>query len=105
MAIRKAKRGDLHAMAEVAAAAFMDEELFGDLMHPHRREYPEDFKRYFENKFLGQWYDRKSHFLVGLDKVSAKVIAFAVWERESVPADASASWSGFLNIGNDSRKK
>ena len=94
MAIRKATRGDLRAMAEVAAAAFMDEELLGVLMHPHRKEYPEDFIGFFERKFFSHWYDPRYHFLVALDKVSGKVVAVAQWERQGV----AVSWrdsSGF----------
>ena len=95
MTIRKALRSDLRAMAEVSAAAFMDEELFGELMHPHRKEYPEDFILYFERKFLSHWYDPRHHFVVGLDKVSGRVVAAAEWERQG----ASLSWGNSLDFG------
>lgn len=89
-------------MAEAAAAAFMDEELFGVLMHPHRKEYPEDFVLYFERKFLSHWYDSNHHFLVGLDRVSGKVIAVAEWERQGTTPIDSSSWSSYLDSGKGS---
>ena len=82
MAIRKATLGDVRAMAEAAAAAFMEEELFGKLMHPHRKEYPEDFVHYFEGKFVKHWDDPNHHFLVGLEKETGRVVAVADWERQ-----------------------
>jgi hypothetical protein len=32
---------DLSRMTDFAARAFMDDETFGDFMHPHRHEFPE----------------------------------------------------------------
>ncbi|KFY43565.1 hypothetical protein V494_01917 [Pseudogymnoascus sp. VKM F-4513 (FW-928)] len=98
MAIRKAKRSDLRAMAELSAAAFMDEELKGVLMHPHRKEYPEDFILHFEWRLLSYWYDPNRHFLVGVDELSGKVVALAVWERQGASSAAgSSSWGDYLN--------
>ncbi|KAG0648571.1 hypothetical protein D0Z07_5144 [Hyphodiscus hymeniophilus] len=99
MTIRKAVRGDLRAMAEVSAAAFMGEELFGELMHPRRKEYPEDFIVFFERKYLSHWYDPRHHFLVGLDGVSGRVVAVAEWDRQG----ASTSWSDKMDFGVTSR--
>lgn len=86
-------------MAEVAAAAFMNEELFGELMHPHRKEYPEDFILFFERKFWSHWYDPNHHFLVGLDKVTGKVVAVAEWNRQGSSTATSTSWSNSLDLG------
>lgn len=88
-------------MAEVSAAAFMNEELHGELMHPYRKEYPEDFILFFERKLLSHWYDPKHHFLVGLDKLSGKVIAVAMWERQGASTDSFTSWSNYLNYSKE----
>ena len=98
MTIRKAARSDLRAMAEVSAAAFKDEELFGELMNPHRNEYPEDFVLFFEKKFLSHWYDPNHHFLVGLDKASEKIVAVAEWDRQGA---SSVSSRNSLDLGKD----
>jgi hypothetical protein len=99
--MRKARQSDLRAMAEVAAAVFVDEELFGELMHPHGKQYPEGFILFFERKFFSHWYDSNRHFLVGLDKVSGRVIAAADWERQGVSIVGSTSWSNYLGSGKD----
>ena len=83
-------------MAEAAAAAFMDEELYGVLMHPHRKEYPEDYALAFERMLLTAWYSANRKFLVGLDKTSGNVVAFAEWERQGISA-TSTSWKIVMN--------
>jgi len=82
MAIRKARRGDLRAMAEVLAAAFFNEELFGELMHPHRHEYPEDFVNFFERRIWSHWFEYQRTILVSEDPESGKVVGVADWERQ-----------------------
>lgn len=98
MAIRKATHDDVRVMAEVAAAAWADEELYGRLMHPHRKTYPEDFVKFFERKILRGWYMPNRHFVVGVDPRSQKVVAFAAWERQvDLPAN-STSWIPHLDF-------
>lgn len=85
-------------MAEVAAAAFVDEELWGVLMHPLRKEYPEDFVSFFQTKFLRQWFDSRREVLVGLDGPMGKVVAYAIWERQGV-AETATGWANYLSSG------
>ncbi|OAQ80712.1 GNAT family acetyltransferase [Purpureocillium lilacinum] len=104
-AIRKARRSDIRAMAESAAAAFMDEELWGKVMHPHRKEYPGDFVLGFERKILRNWHHPRRRFLVGLDRHSGKVVGFAEWERQGILDDPVApSWVQYLDIGQAMNK-
>lgn len=105
MAIRKAKYGDIRAMAEVAAAAWIDEELYGHLMHPYRDTYPEDFVKYFERKISKDWYMPNRHFLVGLDPDSGKVAAIASWDRQVDLAENSSSWTQHLDVGKGYMKE
>ncbi|KAG8407487.1 hypothetical protein J3459_017606 [Metarhizium acridum] len=97
MTIREAKYSDVREMAQAAAAAFKDEELFGELMHPRRKEYPHDFVTYFERRFLRHWSDPNCHLVAGLDETTGKVIACAQWEKQGVKP---ASWSDSLSIGS-----
>jgi hypothetical protein len=89
MAIRKARRGDLRAIAEIQAAAFLNEELFGQLMHPRRHEYPEDFIKYFERRVWGHWFDTHRTIIVSEDPTSGKVVGVADWERQGKNAATS----------------
>ena len=45
--IREATLADVPQMAEVFAAGFIDDDVFGRFMHPKRHEYPEDWLRYW----------------------------------------------------------
>jgi hypothetical protein len=82
MPIREAELGDIRAIAELTAAAFIDEELFGELMHPHRHEHPEDFVAFFERRTWTHWFEHKRAILVSLDPESGKVVGAADWERQ-----------------------
>jgi len=81
MAIRKALSSDHRAMAEIAAKAFVDEDLFGRFMYPFRREYPEDYILMWEWKIWTKFNDYAREYLVSTDEESGKVVAWAVWER------------------------
>ncbi|KAE9375094.1 putative GNAT family acetyltransferase [Stipitochalara longipes BDJ] len=81
MPIRPANYGDLRPAAEVAAAAFIEDSLFGELMHPHRHQYPEDFIRFWEQEFRVKWLQPKYSFLVAISD-GGKVVGLAIWERE-----------------------
>jgi GNAT superfamily N-acetyltransferase len=82
MTIREARYSDLRPAAEVAATAFVEDELFGKLMHPHRREYPQDFVRFFEEYLRIQWFDHTFVILVAIDPPSGKIVGVGKWERQ-----------------------
>lgn len=82
MTIRDAKISDIRAMAEVSASAFGDEELFGQVMMPFHKEFPEDYITFFEHKIRSHWYDYNRRFIVGCDKESGKILGVAMWERQ-----------------------
>lgn len=82
MPIREAELRDIRAIAELTAAAFIDEELFGELMHPHRHEHPEHFVAFFERRTRTHWFEHKRAILVSLDPESGKVVGAADWERQ-----------------------
>jgi hypothetical protein len=81
MPIRQANYSDLRPAAEVAAAAFLEDELFGELMHPYRHQYPEDFIHAWQQDFRAKWLQRAYVFLVAVDD-NGKVVGLATWERE-----------------------
>jgi hypothetical protein len=81
MPSRPANYSDLLPAAEVAAAAFVEDELFGVLLHPHRCEYWEDFVRYFEHDFRVKWLQRRYVILVAMNE-DGKVVGVAKWERQ-----------------------
>jgi GNAT superfamily N-acetyltransferase len=46
--VRLATLADASAMAAVFAAGFIDDDVFGRFMHPHRHTYPADWLQYWE---------------------------------------------------------
>ena len=56
--------------------------VFGELMHPHRREYPDDFVKYWERKIWNHWFDYQRTILVSIDEPSCKVVGMADWQRQ-----------------------
>lgn len=68
-------------MALVATSAFANDELFANLLHPHRHEHPLDFTLFFERRFQRHWMDPARQFMVGVDE-SRRVVGLAEWERQ-----------------------
>ena len=83
MTIRKAQPHDAHAMASVAAAAYIDDSLFGEFMHPHLHDYPSDWAFGWERRFRASIADSLKECLVAIDDTSGKVVGVAEWERWS----------------------
>ncbi len=82
MMLREVQKGEFRAVGEVFAAAFFDEEMFGDMIHPHRREYPQDFVRFFQYREWNNSFSRKHRLVVATDTNSGKIVGVADWERQ-----------------------
>jgi GNAT superfamily N-acetyltransferase len=54
-------------MAQVLSRAFWDDVLFGDLIHPHREQYPDDSDLYWLRRIQVNWWDWSHVFLVTTD--------------------------------------
>jgi len=82
--IRLALFSEQRELARVYTAAFWDDILFGDLIHPHRKEFPEDNQLYWLRRIQVYWWDYTHHFIVStaVDKQGDEVIAgVAHWSR------------------------
>ncbi|KAL8815942.1 MAG: hypothetical protein Q9223_004977 [Gallowayella weberi] len=63
MPLRTARHHDLFTIAVIYAAAFWDERVIGELMHPHRQTFPQDYLRYWQQQ-VAEWYWSYSHQIV-----------------------------------------
>ncbi|KAL8991968.1 MAG: hypothetical protein Q9169_007488 [Polycauliona sp. 2 TL-2023] len=63
MPLRLAQRRDLPTIASIYAAAFWNEEVQGQLMHPYRQEHPQDFLRFWTHK-VEEWYWSYRHQMI-----------------------------------------
>lgn len=48
LSIREATLADMPGMAEVTAAGCMEDDVFGNFMHPRRKEFPDDWRHFWQ---------------------------------------------------------
>ncbi|KAI4673532.1 uncharacterized protein J4E88_008587 [Alternaria novae-zelandiae] len=77
--LRPARFSDLSSIATVWAAAFFDDEIIGELMHPHRKDYPDDVYWFLLRGIRERFWDWRHRFLVVTD--DEKVVGAADWRR------------------------
>ncbi|GAB7352978.1 hypothetical protein MBLNU459_g3545t1 [Dothideomycetes sp. NU459] len=96
MPIRQATYGDLLPAAQVAAAAFFEEDLFGPVMHPYRHQYPADVSLWFLRQLRKDFFHARAVLLVSHPASSPNTITgLSVWIRKGPggePLDARQSW-------------
>lgn len=87
--IREACYSDIPQMAAVLAQAFWDGGLFGEVMHPHREDFPGDVEIFWQRKLRVDIWDYRSKFLVATEKDDSSsggggkevVVGVAEWQR------------------------
>lgn len=57
MPVRLARLSDLDAAARIFAAGFHEEEVLGQLLHPYREQYPDDFVQYWKWSCRKRYWD------------------------------------------------
>lgn len=70
---------DLYAIATVWTAAFFDDEIIGEIMHPHRKDYPDDVYWFLLRGIRERFWDWRHQFIVVTD--NGKVVGAADWRR------------------------
>jgi hypothetical protein len=82
--LRDARYNELPEIANVMAKAFWEDNLFGDLIHPHRDMYPNDVDLYWLRRARVNFWDYRWRWLVAVskDKSGGETIAgIAQWAR------------------------
>ncbi|KAH8202352.1 hypothetical protein TruAng_003524 [Truncatella angustata] len=83
--LRDARYGELPEIARVMNLAFSNDNLFGELIHPHRKEHPNDADLYWLRRARINFWDYRWKWLVAVDKspdTGEVVIAgIAQWAR------------------------
>lgn len=87
MPLRPAKFSEHTALAEICSAAFFEEHLFGQTMHPNRHEHPEGLALYFHSFIRELWVDWRTKIIaaVAKDKMhdgKEKLVGVAIWQRQ-----------------------
>ena len=63
--------------------------MLGDLLHPHRKEYPEDFLSYFRRRFLKKIGNAASHHVVSIEVKDGQetITGYVEWVRRHAGDD------------------
>ena len=90
--VRFARFADLQSIARVMGDAFFDVDLFGDIIHPHRKQYPKDVELYWLRRAYVNFWNYRWRWLVAVDADAATgkevVVGVAQWERMGTGGDA-----------------
>ncbi|KAK6081146.1 acetyltransferase [Seiridium cupressi] len=99
---REARYSDILAIARANASSFFDDSLFGDLIHPRRKEYPDDvYLFYLRSLRIGFW-DYRTKWLVAVaEDANGKetIVGFAKWLRVGSGGQSmDCPWSRFKRL-------
>lgn len=86
MTLRAAEYEDLDVASGIFADAFWHESVFGELIHPKRAQYPQDYRRYWRQR-VSEWYWDPRHQLV-----VSYVVKSALNSREEEILTGVADW-------------
>ncbi|EOA88656.1 uncharacterized protein SETTUDRAFT_107072 [Exserohilum turcica Et28A] len=93
MYLRRAQPSDEPAIASIFTRAFLDEDLFGRVMHPHRKQYPNDMQLFWHEWLRHDWQSPRSRVLVVWRRPSEasteeQILGAALWQRQGDDAGA-----------------
>ncbi|KAI7184949.1 hypothetical protein D0869_13580 [Hortaea werneckii] len=112
MVIRPAQRSDLTPAAKVCAKAFFDTELFGEVIHPYRHQYPDDMHLYWLQTFR-RGLNRKDNYILVASvsepgESQPRIVGVAQWIRRRARAgsqDQSSSKSSEQNKAEEEQEE
>lgn len=83
LTLRQAKISDLPAIARCWYHAFFDDEVIGEIMHPHRQLYPEDVYWFLLRGIRERFWEWRHHFIVVTvqNEGKEKMVGAADWRR------------------------
>ncbi|KAL6856419.1 acyl-CoA N-acyltransferase [Trichoderma novae-zelandiae] len=93
--LRNARYSELPEIAHVMAQAFWDDNLFGDLIHPHRKEYPDDVDLYWLRRARVSFWNNRWRFIVAVDRDETGheiIVGIAQWARLGEGGEGLEGW-------------
>ncbi|KAF1837628.1 hypothetical protein BDW02DRAFT_518382 [Decorospora gaudefroyi] len=79
--LRKAQLWDINAITRIWHKAFFDDEIIGDIMHPHRHQYPEGVYWFLLQGVRERFWDWRHQFVVAVDQDNETIVGAADWRR------------------------
>lgn len=96
--IREATKADMPRIVKMTADAFLEENIFGQLMHPYRYEHRDDYEFYFLCRQRANWWDYNHTLLVATvqevidGKEQEYIVGVGEWEKQGNQAWAIPWW-------------
>ncbi|KAL1849823.1 hypothetical protein Plec18167_008415 [Paecilomyces lecythidis] len=95
--IRRAKLKDSQLLGSILAASFIDDDVFGEYLFPHRHDHPDDYRLQFARMMRSSMYKRNHRVRVAVDSASSRVIGVASWEKQGTRPSKSTTDGGARN--------
>lgn len=94
--LRLATFSDLPSIARCWYHAFFDDEIIGEMMHPHRKEYPEDVYYFLLRGIRERFWDWRHQFIVVTlqNDGEERVAGAADWRRVGEGGKSMELWWG-----------
>lgn len=106
--LREPSYSELPQIAALLRQAFWDDAIFGDLMHPHRAQYPQDYERWFLQRLRASFWNARSWMLIAftengaggdIPNEQADIVGFAQWTRVGPGARKALSGAKGFHVG------
>jgi hypothetical protein len=78
--LRSAHISDLASIARIWTSAFFDDEIIGQIMHPHRNQFPDDVYWFLLRGIRERFWDWRHRFIV-VTTDDGCVVGAADWRR------------------------
>jgi hypothetical protein len=83
--LREARYSELPVIAHLVARAFWNDNLFGDLIHPNRDQYPDDHDLYYLRRYRVTFWNYRWKWLVAVETDNTEgtevIVGAAQWVR------------------------
>jgi hypothetical protein len=92
--LRAACFTDLRSIAQIWTSAFFDDEVIGQIMHPHRKQYPDDVYYFLLRGIQERFWDWRHQFIVvtTYDGAKEKIVGAADWRRLGKGGERMELW-------------
>ncbi|KAF1912972.1 acyl-CoA N-acyltransferase [Ampelomyces quisqualis] len=103
MPVRLAMPQDEPAIAAICAAAFFEEGLFGQLIHPKRHQYPDDVQIFWHARVRKFFQEPRNRVIVAAltEEGADKIIGMATWQRQGDDPGAQRITQEWTDPGPD----
>ncbi|RYO27295.1 hypothetical protein AA0113_g12341 [Alternaria arborescens] len=86
MHLRYAKPSDEPVIVDICARAFLEEDLFGRVIHPYRAQYPNDVQIFWHDWVRNDRANPRNKIIVAVTTAEGseheKIIGAAIWQRQ-----------------------